>query len=866
MKPSVPLHRSAAFGVPRQMSTYSAHDDFSTGRRHANNYYRETATTRTALPSTTVYDGGTTVSVRVSSSSNSSSSSSSTDDDDDTTVPTQQRTQVVDMDYALCDNNDDVGQYTGQFDPTTTRKNPHGLGCFTTMGFVMDDDDDDDGDLPWTEGRPHGFLYKGDWTHGRRNGRGVQTWANHFVYDGEWKEGQQHGQGVFLGRLKDKDDNVHRSSGRCRTKELYWFAGQKYNGTWHEDQRHGHGIAVWTDGETYDGAWKRDLRHGNGLNTWPNGNTYHGEWQDDKRNGNGVNRWSSEGLTYVGEWYQDRRHGMGVFTDDKTGNVYDGEWNEDRRHGRGAYTDAKRSVYEGEWKEDKRHGLGVFTDVSGNMYEGEWKWDKPNGRGVFVEANGNTYCGEWNDDNRHGRGVYTDASGNTYEGEWKEDKRNGYGVYTDASGNTNYGEWKDDIGPGDDDKVDSDSAIVLNEIRVDQVQGLFSPLHPVTDQSPKSYMTNRLGTIPVSVCSICGERDSMEDEVFTAVDLFAVFDGHGGAKVSQYLRQNLYAEVQAALLVVMTCVAEVQRDRNGIVSPAQTNSGATRERLQIPWYHVDSIPDSHHVNDPFGSGNGFEQTGTAFTSTPPSGIMLSQAPTVEEYVVSLRRALKEVDEDVLRMDNLRYQGSTVVAAWVHESKPELGADAADTKQKPPIRTLIVANIGDSRAVLSRNKSSVDLTRDHKPNDRMERKRIDAAGGSVEWDGLVDVKGDPFPGTGMYRVNGSLTLSRAIGDRFARPAVTAEPDIIVWPLQDETDDFVVLATDGLWDVMSSSEVVSFIHSLMNSEDGDSIATMLVEEALRRGSYDNISVTIVWLSSAHKTTEKNTMLVLDHSDVE
>jgi serine/threonine protein phosphatase PrpC len=218
---------------------------------------------------------------------------------------------------------------------------------------------------------------------------------------------------------------------------------------------------------------------------------------------------------------------------------------------------------------------------------------------------------------------------------------------------------------------------------------------------------------------------------------------------------------------------------------------------------------------------------------------------------------------VQQIHDWSWQGSTVVAAWVHETKPDdspsskdvSGSDGIDANKKcppPPRRTLIVANIGDSRAVLCRNESAFDLTRDHKPNDPIERKRIEAAGGDVEWDGRVDILEAPIPGTGVYRVNRIMALSRAIGDRTERPVVTAEPDISVLPLQDETDDFIVLATDGLWDVMSSSDVVSFIHALMNSEEGDSIAAMLVEEALRRGGDDNITVIIVWLHAAHNSS--------------
>jgi protein phosphatase 1L len=93
------------------------------------------------------------------------------------------------------------------------------------------------------------------------------------------------------------------------------------------------------------------------------------------------------------------------------------------------------------------------------------------------------------------------------------------------------------------------------------------------------------------------------------------------------------------------------------------------------------------------------------------------------------------------------------------------------------------------------------------------------------------------------------MSRAIGDRSERPIVIAEPDICCFELTAECE-FVVLATDGLWDVMDNEEVVQYIHKYGQR---DEVASWLVEEALRRGSLDNITVVIVWFQPAAKVEE-------------
>ncbi|KAH8044875.1 protein serine/threonine phosphatase [Aureococcus anophagefferens] len=113
-------------------------------------------------------------------------------------------------------------------------------------------------------------------------------------------------------------------------------------------------------------------------------------------------------------------------------------------------------------------------------------------------------------------------------------------------------------------------------------------------------------------------------------------------------------------------------------------------------------------------------------------------------------------------------------------------------------TVIVANAGDSRAVLCRKGVAVPLSEDHKPANAGESERILAAGGFV---------------TAQGRVNGNLNLSRSLGDlKYKgnkalgrdRQMITAEPDVAVHTLVARDDEFMVLACDGVWDVLSNQE--------------------------------------------------------------
>ncbi|KAI1713710.1 protein phosphatase 2C domain-containing protein [Ditylenchus destructor] len=116
-------------------------------------------------------------------------------------------------------------------------------------------------------------------------------------------------------------------------------------------------------------------------------------------------------------------------------------------------------------------------------------------------------------------------------------------------------------------------------------------------------------------------------------------------------------------------------------------------------------------------------------------------------------------------------------------------------------TIYCGNAGDSRAVASVAGKAVPLSKDHKPDDELESLRIHAAGSCVE----------------RGRLNGNaLSLSRAFGDfgfkhcshlSAEEQAVTACPDVQTFHLTPDFE-FFVLACDGIWDVMTNEQVVSF----------------------------------------------------------
>lgn len=168
------------------------------------------------------------------------------------------------------------------------------------------------------------------------------------------------------------------------------------------------------------------------------------------------------------------------------------------------------------------------------------------------------------------------------------------------------------------------------------------------------------------------------------------------------------------------------------------------------------------------------------------------------------------------------------------------------------RQIYTAHLGDARAVICRGGLAVRLTSmsDHKATDPAEAKRVIEAGGSIF----------------NERVNGMLAISRAFGDhQLKAPAlpndvVSNVPDITSTELTDQ-DMFVIVACDGLWDVVEDQESVNLVlegirelMALLPNIGQDSLthrrsmaevlARMLVEEALARGTSDNVTCLMIF----------------------
>jgi serine/threonine protein phosphatase PrpC len=297
-------------------------------------------------------------------------------------------------------------------------------------------------------------------------------------------------------------------------------------------------------------------------------------------------------------------------------------------------------------------------------------------------------------------------------------------------------------------------------------------------------------------CDIQGRRRVIED--FHTVHLeqdhqfFGIFDGHSGNLASKYAASELYKQFVKRL-------RDIDED---IISGAEWKKGVENE-----------------MNESFEAlHNGVLD---AIQSYPAGGVMSKS-------------------------------GTTATALFV-------------TKH-----AVIVASVGDSRAVLSvgtsydnsNQASSIQLTFDHVAADTNERKRIEEMGGFLALRG------------GVLRVNGTLVLSRSIGDAHLAKFLSRTPNVVAMTKQEvkekcklpkenqpqqngiEMSCFIILASDGLWDVINNQEAVDLVEKVIQRYDSihensweehggafQEAAEVLTQEAYVRGSTDNIGVCVV-----------------------
>ncbi|XP_030059000.1 protein phosphatase 1K, mitochondrial isoform X2 [Microcaecilia unicolor] len=144
--------------------------------------------------------------------------------------------------------------------------------------------------------------------------------------------------------------------------------------------------------------------------------------------------------------------------------------------------------------------------------------------------------------------------------------------------------------------------------------------------------------------------------------------------------------------------------------------------------------------------------------------------------------------------------------------------------------LVVASVGDSRAILCTEGRAEPLTDDHTPRRWDEKERIEQSGGFIDWNSAHE----PY-------VNGKLAMTRSIGDvQMKTFGVIAQPEVRRVKLHHSKDSFLVLTTDGVSGTMENQEICD---NVKRSQDPTEAATLLIDQALQYGSQDNVTTMVI-----------------------
>lgn len=299
-----------------------------------------------------------------------------------------------------------------------------------------------------------------------------------------------------------------------------------------------------------------------------------------------------------------------------------------------------------------------------------------------------------------------------------------------------------------------------------------------------------------------GWRQDMEDEhiastnageEFAGCGVYCVFDGHGGKAVSKFCKQHFLQE-----FVQMT--STMGKPKFGKNKNKKRHCGAHLEPVDME----EILKESFHKMDDMLRDPAFAKELARNVGKVPAGAVedlqkqlseLSQKQQKGQATVADQSEMKDMCVKLQKLKEAQ-KGDDFVPDTV-------GCTAVCVLLRK--QDVITANAGDSRAVMCRKGQAVELSYDHKPASETEKKRIEASGGWLE------------DTAGGARVNGNLNLSRAIGDleykkrsdlKPEEQTICSTPDIVVRELTPE-DEFIVLACDGVWDVMSNQDICDFI---------------------------------------------------------
>lgn len=414
---------------------------------------------------------------------------------------------------------------------------------------------------------------------------------------------------------------------------------------------------------------------------------------------------------------------------------------------------------------------------------------------------------------------------------------------------------------------------------------------PVTDK--RSNEGVGLG-LSYGLSSMQGWRTEMEDAHDVKIGLkygledwsyFAVFDGHAGKRAAAFAAWNLLEfilrdtqfKLDTENLPEYVCVEPDLSKLNDIIRIDLSDSKklpecepqSNRERVTEGSESINQHTEPSDQKASAGESNRSQssttiqdnKTLTLSSSSAPPPLLSSSSPATDptkpdnqskdsvthsdKPVPNLSKFAKlPVLEQLSLVESAIKSGFLRIDQSMRDSARDMSGCTAVCALVSPSH-LFIANCGDSRAVLWDGSSVKFATEDHKPLNPKERRRIINAGGSA-----------------TQRINGTLAVSRALGDfDFKKDQqrgpceqlVSPEPEVTVIERHPQ-DQFLVLACDGIWDVMDNDSLCCFIEYKLKVEPSlKNVCSSVLDLCLHKGSRDNMSIIIVVFENGPKFSE-------------
>ena len=225
----------------------------------------------------------------------------------------------------------------------------------------------------------------------------------------------------------------------------------------------------------------------------------------------------------------------------------------------------------------------------------------------------------------------------------------------------------------------------------------------------------------------------------------------------------------------------------------------------LTYSNIDYLNGCHKSLFILCDGHGGEKSAKISIENFPIILSKNLEENKKEVEYYIKKSFQNLDK-ITKEENCNNEGNTLTSIYID------------------FKTLYCSNVGDSKSIIIKNEKYINLTYEDKCIDLKEKKRIEKNGGCVYND----------------RLDGIITLSRSIGDhKLKGNGLISIPHIKKYDLS-FSDKYCIIASDGVWDVLSEDVIFNFANQCKNYNE---LGKKIVDESINLGSQDNISCIVI-----------------------